>query len=78
WRTPRPTVLLARGTTPSDQALEPDSLADKATQLEKWTERFEPDQLDRLQRIMDHFEIDLYGRDVMPNPDSSMIGHQPL
>ena len=78
WGMPVPVNVLASLKRPSREAREPDYLDDKATQLEKWTERFEPDQQARLQRIMDHFEIDLYGRDVMPNPDSSMVGHHPL
>ena len=45
---------------------------DKQQQLEKWQTRFTPDQIDRMIAILDHFEIDLYGRSAMPNMDSSM------
>ncbi len=45
---------------------------DKQQQLEKWQTRFTPDQIDRMIAILDHFEIDLYGRDAMPNMRSRM------
>lgn len=45
---------------------------DKQKQLEKWQTRFTPDQIDRMIAVLDHFEIDLYGRDAMPNMQSKM------
>lgn len=36
-------------------------------QLSKWTSYFDDEQIERMQAVLDHFEVDLYGRSVYPN-----------
>lgn len=78
WNMPVPPAVLQNINKASREALETDFLRDKTYQLNKWHTRFTPQQIARLQRIMDFFEIDLYSKDPMPNLQSNLAGRQPL
>ena len=76
WNIDVPPDLIPQIDTASRTSVETDFKRDKAFQLEKWRERFDPDQTARLIAIMDHFEIDLYGDDALPNMASAMAAAQ--
>ena len=72
WNMDLPDAAMALVDKASRTSREMTFADDKQEQLEKWQTRFTPDQIDRMVGVLDHFEIDLYGRDALPNMQSEM------
>ena len=77
WGLDLPDGILADVNEASKTTIGGDFTADKKQQLTKWRQRINYADLKRYLEIFDHFEIELYGEDAMPNLNAKGIGHIP-
>lgn len=66
WNMEMPDGILERVRKESSTTKEATFQEDLELQLSKWQNFFEPDDIKRMQRVLDYFEIEIYSTDLLP------------
>ncbi|HET7306570.1 MAG TPA: hypothetical protein VFK24_01980 [Gammaproteobacteria bacterium] len=69
WRMPIPSRIYDRIEAPSSTTQEATFKESKHRQLAKWQSSFSADQIEKMQAVLDYFNVHEYGMDVVPHPD---------